>query len=59
MSDLSDAFEARMEVIRASKQEYILTCSAPEYSDYSKGCGYLDGLNAAQIAFDEAEAATT
>ena len=58
MSDLSDEFEARMDVIRTAKQEYILTCSAPEYSDYSKGCGYLDGLNAAQLAFDEAEAAT-
>ena len=59
MSDLSDEFEARMDVLRSAKQDYILSCSAPEYSDYSKGCGYLDGLAAAQIAFDEAEAATT
>lgn len=59
MSDLSDDFEARMDVLRTSKEAYILTCSAPEYSDYSKGCGFLDGLAAAQIAFDEAEAATT
>ena len=59
MPDLREEFESRMKVFRDSKEEYLLTCSAAEYSDYSKACGYLDGLSAAQLAFDEAEEASS
>ncbi len=59
MADISEEFKSRIEELQSAKEVYILSCSAPEYSDYSKGCGYLDGLTAALAAFDEAEAASS
>ena len=59
MSALSDAFEANLKVLSDESKVVLYSCSAKDYAAYSKLCGYLDGLLAAQVAFDEAEEATT